>query len=187
MSARLWLTAYAGVVLAASFLHRAELLAALLATVLLAAGRRAPKVLKRAALATLLFTGVVVLLHVTLELQRGGDPWSWALRTLLRVLTMTSATMALTLRVDLIRLLAHRPVLGPVLLIAMAQIGAVRRLVRDTRRALLSRSPTAPGPRTYVRHGGATGGALVRRAAREMTVVTRAMTSRGAFLDADPH
>lgn len=182
-----WLFGYAALVLAASFLHRPGQLALLLATVLAAGGRDAPRLLLRAALAAALFSGVVIAAHAILELGRGGEPGPWALRTALRVLTLTTATLIVVERVDPVRLLSRRPALGPVLLITLAQIGAVRRLVRDTRLALLSRSPTRPGAHTWVRHGGATGGALVRRAGREMTVVTRAMTSRGAFLDADPN
>lgn len=187
MRTGLWLGGYAALVLAASFLHGPGQLALLLAAALAGGGRDTPRLLLRALLATALFSGVVIAAHVVVELGRGGDPGPWALRTALRVLTLTTATLIVVKRVDPVRLLSRRPVLGTVLLIALAQIGAVRRLVRDTRLALLSRSPTRPGARTWIRHGGATGGALVRRAGREMTVVTRAMTSRGAFLDADPH
>lgn len=185
MSPRLWLVLYAALVLTASFVQAPAVLAAILAVGLAAAGRAAPRILRRAALAVLLFSGAVTIAHVWLTLAAGGDPWPWTLRTNLRALALTSASLTLVHRVPPARLAALHDGLRPVVMIALAQIAAVRRLVRDARLALRSRSPRRPGPALLVRHGGATGGALLRKAARDLTLVTRALDSRGAFLDAD--
>lgn len=185
MRSRVWLAAYVAFVLAVSFVHEPAILAAALALALGAAGRRAPDVARRALGAVALFAGVVIVAHAALVLQRGGDPWPWALRTFLRASSMTAAGLTLVRRVDVLSLAALHPLLRTVLAVALAQIATVRRVVRDARLALRSRSPRRPGLRLLTRHGGATAGALLRRTARETTVVTEAMTSRGAFLDAD--
>lgn len=185
MSPRGWLVLYAAFVLAVSFLHRPDGLALALALGVAAAGRAGPSILRRAALAVLLFGGVVSAAHVWLSLAAGGDPWPWVLRTNLRALALTTASLALVRRVPPSRLAALHDGLRPVVMIALAQISAVRKLVRDARLALSSRSFRRPGPALLVRHGGATGGALLRKAARDLTLTTQALDSRGAFLDAD--
>jgi cobalt/nickel transport system permease protein len=183
---RLILAAYAAGVLLVSLLHDPRLLAVALAAVLLLAGRDAGRILRRAAVAVAIFTGVVVGAYVATGLWRGDDPWPWALRTILRVLTLTSATLLLGRRVAPLDLAAGSPTLQTVLVLVLAQMATLRRTLRDARLALWSRSLDRPRPRVLLRHAGACGGSLLRKARHDLTRTTDAMASRGYFLDADP-
>jgi len=168
-----------------SAVHSPLILGAALAAVLLLAGRDAPSLLKRAALAVLLFSGAVSVVHAAVVWRAGGDPVPWLVSTNLRVLTMTSLTLLTARRTDLVRAAGGSRPLQFVLVLALAQIAALRRLVGDFRAALKSRGVDRPDLRTAVRHGGAVGAALLRKADADTTVVTQAMTSRGFFIDAD--
>ncbi len=180
------LALYGAFVLLVSLLHDPRLLAVALLVVLLVAGRDAGWVLRRAALAVAVFTGVVAGAWVLTSLWRGDDPWPWALRTVLRVLALTSATLLLGRRVRLLDLAAGSRALQTVLVLVLAQMTTLRRTLRDARLALQSRSLVRPGPRVLLRHAGASGGSLLRKARHDLTRTTEAMASRGYFLDADP-
>jgi hypothetical protein len=186
MKPRAALALYAAFVLTASLVHDPRWLALALGLTLAAAGREAPVILRRAALAVLLFTGVVSAAWVIVSYGRGDDPWPWVIRTTLRVLAITSATFLLGRRVPVLSLAGDSRTLQTVLVLVLAQVSTLRRTVRDARLALRSRSLDRLGPRLLVRHAGATGGSLLRKAQHDLTLTTQAMASRGYFLDADP-
>ncbi len=183
---RLALALYAAFVLLVSFVHDPRLLAACLVAVLLVAGRDAGRILRRAATVVAVFTGVVVGAWVLVSLWRGDDPWPWVLRTVPRVLALTSATLLLGRRVRLLDLSAGSRTLQTVMVLVQAQTSTLRRTLADARLALRSRSLVRPGPRVLLRHAGASGGSLLRKARHDLTRTTEAMASRGYFLDADP-
>jgi cobalt/nickel transport system permease protein len=182
---RLALIFYAVFVLLVSMVHDPRLLAGALVAVMAFAGRESGWLLRRAGLAVAVFTGVVVGAWVVTALWRGEDPWPWALRTVLRVFALTSATMLLGRRVRLLDLAAGSRTLQTVLVLVISQTTTLRRTIRDARLALRSRSLVRPGPRVLLRHAGSSGGSLLRKARHDLTCTTEAMASRGYFLDAD--
>ncbi len=168
-----------------SSIHAPRTLGLALAAVLILSGRDAPVLLKRAACAVLLFSGAVSIVHAAVVLRSGGDPLPWLVSTNLRVLTMTSLTLLVARRVDLVQAAGCSRPLQFVVVLALAQIAVLRRLVRDFALALRSRGVDRPGLQTAVRYGGAVGAALLLKADHDATTVTQAMTSRGFFNDAD--
>jgi cobalt/nickel transport system permease protein len=186
MRSRLLLLPYLAFVLLVSLVHDPWVLAGALAAVVAVSGRDRRWVLRRSLLAVALLTGVVCVAWIVTGLLRGEDPWPWVLRTLLRVLALTSATLLLGRRIHVLDLAGSSPGLQTFLVLVLAQSASLRRTVDDARLALRSRAIVRPGPRTLLRHAGSTGGALVRRAHHDLTRTTEAMTARGFFLDADP-
>ncbi|MBD3222345.1 hypothetical protein GF314_13990 [bacterium] len=180
------LVLYAAFVVLVSFVHDPRLLAACPVAVLLVAGRDAGRILRRAAAVVAVFTGVVVGAWVVASLWRGDDPWPWVLRTVPRVLALTCATLLLGRRVRPLDLAAGSRTLQTVVVLVQAQTSTLRRTLGDARLALRSRSLVRPGPRVLLRHAGASGGSLLRKARHDLTRTTEAMASRGYFLDADP-
>lgn len=186
MKARAALALYAVFVLTTSLVHDPRWLALALGLTLLAAGRDAPAILRRAALAVLVFTGVVSAAWVITSYAGGDNPWPWVVRTTLRVLAITSATFLLGRRVKVLSLAGDSRTLQTVLVLVLAQVATLRRTVGDARLALRSRSLDRIGPRLLLRHAGATGGSVLRKSGHDLTLTTQAMASRGYFLDADP-
>ncbi len=185
MTPRLMLILYGAYILTVSLTHDPIWLAGCWMLPLIAARREAPQLLRRALATTLLFSGVVTAAHIVLSLTEGNDPWLWALRTNLRVLALTSATLLFSRHVNPLVLAGSSPILQTVVVLVLAQISTLRRLVADARDALRSRTADRPGITLLVRHGGATAGTLLRKAHHDLTTTTEAMTSRGFFLDAD--
>jgi len=184
---RTWwpITLYSGVVLLISLSHDPRVPAAVLILILGVAGRRGPRLLLRALITTALFSGLVTLGYVVVALDQGNAPWLWVLRTNLRVLALTTATLLFAALVDPLTLVRSSRWLQTVVVLVLAQITTVRQLVGDARLALLSRSPGRPRLSALIRQGGSIGGALLLKAQRDLTTRTEAMTSRGFFLDAD--
>lgn len=159
--------------------------ATVLAATLLAAGRGAPLLAKRVLAAVAIFGGAVSLAWTASSLWRGESPWSWLLLTGLRVGAMTALTLHAASRIDPVRATARWPSLQFAVLLALAQIRMLEHMGRDARLALRSRALRRPGPGTVLRHGGAVGGAVVRRAQHDLEARLRAMDARGFFADAD--
>jgi len=179
------LIVYALAVTALTLVHDPRIYTAVMGLALLAAGRDAPGLVKRALLAVVLFSGVVSLAYAVTMLWRGESPWTWLLRTNLRILAMTTLTLTLTARVDLVSATSRLPTLQFVVILTLAQIRTLHRLWDDCRLALRSRALRRPGPGATLRHGGAAGGALLRRAEHDLEARLRAMEARGFFVNAD--
>ncbi len=181
----IWLILYAITVTILSLVHDPLVFAAVLAGTLLIAGRDAPGLARRALLAMALFSGVVSVAYAVSTLWRGDSPWVWLLRTNLRVMAMTTLTLLIASRVDLIRATSRLPALQFLVILTLAQIRSLRCLWEDFRRALQSRTLRRPGPGTALHHGGAAGGALLRRAEHDLEARLQAMDARGFFVDVD--
>jgi cobalt/nickel transport system permease protein len=179
------LTGYALAVAILSLVHDPRVLAVVLLLTLGVAGREAPGVARRALLAVVLFSGVVSVAYAASQFWRGDSPWAWLLRTNLRVLALTTLTLTVAGRVDLVGATARLPALQFVVILTLAQIRTLRRLWTDFRSALKSRALRRPGPGDALRHGGAAGGALLRRAEHDLEARLRTMEARGFFVDAD--
>ena len=202
MRDRALLLLYLATVTAATLVHEPRLLGAALAVVLASAGRRAWPLARRAGRASLPFVAAVAAGWLVV-LVAGGHAFRGAaapgtaavttaatagsalLRLALRVTLLTALAFRLLPSLSLARALAFSATLRFVLVLALSQLLAFRRLFGDFRLALESRSPRRVGPRLALRHGAATAAWFLRRAEHDATTLTQALDARGFFLDRD--
>lgn len=185
MSARWILVAYAVAVFALATVHDARVLAAALGLWLGLAGRDAPRVLRKAVIATGLFSVTVTAAALIVGALQSTPDWAWALRTNLRVLVLTSLTLLTFERVDLARALAPWPAASTLLTLAGAQIRLLQREFDDLRLGLASRTTRRPGAITVARHAGGTGAHFLGRAVHDAEEIGLAMQARGVWRDQD--
>ena len=179
MRDRLGLAAYLAAVVAATLVHAPVLLAAGLALALLAAGRGALRLVRRALFAVLPFLLVLNLSLLALPMAGGGSRAAYLLRTDLRLLFIASLSLLLVERVNLFRALAPWRRLSAVLVLAAGQIETGRRLLADFRLALASRSLERPGLALLYRHVGVMGRHFVLRGEAASAELAQALRSRG--------
>ena len=181
MRDRILLLVYAAAVVAATSLHDPRLLAAGLAAVLLLAGRGAARLLARSLRAILLFDGIVSASVAAAGLLRGRFPGPYLLLVNLRVLLLTSMTLLLARRVNVVSAAAFSGTLRRILSLALGQTLTLGRTLRDFRLALRSRSPRRPPLRELYRHGTRMGVHLLDRSLANAEEIHQAMISRGLF------
>jgi len=182
---RLGLPLYLLAVLAATLVHDPRILGLGLLLTVLAAGRDLPRVLRRAVLSVLFFTGAVSLSYLVAGLLRGSFSWTYLLRLNLRVLLLACLSFLLPRRVDLIRALDFSPFLLRLTLLTYGQIITFRRIFHDFSLALRSRSLVRPRLTDHYRQRAATAGFFLEKSLRDAQEITQAMSSRGFFLDQD--
>jgi len=180
---RALLLLYLGAIVAATFVHEPARLAAALAAVLLASGRRAPRVLARAARAAAPFAAAVSLGWLAASWWEQRPAGAALLRLNLRVLLMTCLTFALAARLDLQSALGFSRTLSFALVLTVSQVLTFRRLHADFRLALRSRSPRRASTAASLRHGAAAGAWFLRRAEHDAVEIAQALDARGFFLD----
>ncbi|MDQ7005822.1 MAG: ABC transporter permease [Acidobacteriota bacterium] len=183
MKPRLLFALWALAVVGATLIHDPWLLAAAAAGALLAAGRRAPRVLARAALAV----GPVVLAvgggwWIARRLA-GGSPWPVITLVAVRVLLIAVLTQVWLLRVDPLRAVAFSPTLTFLLTAAWSQWLVLRRLHGEMRAALTSRLLRPAGRTLLWRHAAAQAATVLERSLARAEQTTDAMRSRGFFDD----
>lgn len=202
MKDRALLLLYLGAVAAATLVHDPRALGAALVVVLASAGRRRAWPLARRALRASLPFVAAVAAGWALVLGFGGHAFGATvpgnavvttaatagtalLRLALRVTLLTALAFRLLPSLSLARALAFSATLRFVLVLALSQLLAFRRLFGDFRLALESRSPRRVGPRLALRHGAMTAAWFLRRAEHDATTLTQALDARGFFLDRD--
>jgi hypothetical protein len=203
MRDRALLLLYLAAVTAATLVHDPRALGAALVVVLASAGRRrAGPLAWRALRASLPFVAavaagwLVVLAAGRQAPGAGAVPGHIAvttaatagaalLRLALRVTLLTALAFRVLPSLSLARALAFSATLRFVLVLALSQVLAFRRLFGDFRLALESRSPRRVGPRLALRHGAMTAAWFLRRAEHDATTLTQALDARGFFLDRD--
>jgi hypothetical protein len=158
-------------------------LAVCCALILLAGGRRSPRLARRALLATGFFTGLVSVAWLVAALFKGTVPTEALIRLNLRVFAMTTLTFVAVARLDLRQITAFAPRLQTLVVLILAQIGVYRRLLGDFRMATRSRTFRRPALRESVGKGAAVGATFLRRAEHEAAQLTQGMVSRGFFDD----
>ncbi|MCB9513736.1 MAG: ABC transporter permease [Candidatus Latescibacteria bacterium] len=181
MKDRLGLALYLAAVVAATLIHRPLLLGAGLAVAVLAAGRAAPRVGRRALVASLPFL-VVLDLSLLLPLTEGSRA-AYLLRTDLRLLLLAWLSALLVERVNLFRALAPFRRLSALLVLASGQVLLLRRVLGDFRLALASRSPSRPTLRLLYRQTAATARHFLVRSESDGLELAQALRSRGFDLD----
>lgn len=171
-----WLTA----VVASGFVHRAEVFALGLVLVLLLAGRAAPSIARRALLAVGLFVATVSVAYAAFGWWReGAVDVAWIVRTNLRALFLTSATLLVVARVDLRRAFAPWPGVLTLLAVIGAQVRLLQRELEDYRLGLRSRTARPASTVTAARHAAAGGAHLLGRAMHDADEIALAMRARG--------
>ena len=182
---RLGLALYLALVVTITCIHDVRALALGVLLTALLAGRDLPLVARKAALAVLVFSGVVSLSYLAAGILRGGLSWTFLARLNLRVLLLSSLSFLLPLRVDLLRALSYPPAFQSLLLLAYGQIMTFRRIMQDFGLALKSRSLRPPGWRDHYRQRAAMATFFLEKSLRDSQEITMAMSSRGFFLDRD--
>lgn len=175
----LGLAAYLAFVVAATSIHLPSALAAMLAIAIAAGGRAAPRIVARAARATLPFSLLVIL---PWWLVHGGEAAApYALRTGLRIATIATASFVFIARIDLLRAVRFSPTLAWLLALTHSQILVLQRAAADFDQAFASRCIVRPRLRDRLRHAAALAALLVATALRQAEEVALAMRSRGFF------
>ena len=177
------LALFAAFVVVATLVHTPASLAGLGLLALLAAGRQAPRVLRRAARAALPFTAIVAVPWLLVHGLDAGVPF--ALRLLLRVGAIAVASFVFIERVDLLRAVRFAPTLCWMLTLVSSQILVLQRVGADFSDAFASRCIDRPCLRDRLRHASAKAAFLIAVALRQCEEVALAMRSRG-FFDAPP-
>jgi cobalt/nickel transport system permease protein len=173
MRDRLLLLGYAVAVIAATSIHDPRWLGVGLVLALLAAGRDAPRLLRRTLLAMLAFSAVVSVGYVVAGLLAGNLNPEYLIRINIRVCLLTFLTSLLVARVDFLRALNFWPAASYLAALILSQVVTFRRL---------RRLPLRDG---YAQSAGAAVH-LFDKAERTAGEIALAMRSRGFFAPAGP-
>jgi cobalt/nickel transport system permease protein len=177
------LAAYASAVVGATLVHDPALLALGVAAVLLLAGRSAAVLLRRSLRVILVFNLAVSLGYALLAHLQDLSPWLPLARLNLRVLLLTLLTFLFVSRVNLFRALDFSPRLTWLLALAYSQALSFRRVHRDFRMALESRSITRPRLRDRYRASAAAAAWFADKALASARETAQALRARGFFDD----
>jgi hypothetical protein len=176
---RVFLLLYAAAVLLATSVHDLRLLAGLLALAFLLAGRGLPRLAGRAALALLLFNGLVTLSYAALALYRGDFSWRYVALVNLRAFLVTFLTLLAARRIDPFAAFGFSRTLLYLLTLVYSQTLTLRRLFGEFTLALKSRTIGRPPARDLYRHGAAASALLMRKSLHDAADIAQAMRSRG--------
>lgn len=183
MNARRWLFAYLGAVVAITFIHVPAVLAALLAAALGAAGPARWRLLRKAVLAVLAFNLAVSLGYAAVALWQGVFSAHYLLLMNLRVLLLVFLGFWFIDRVDILAALRGWPLATLLATLALGQIRAFERILRDFHHAFESRNLARPRLAARTRHAAAQAQTLLDKSLAASAETALAMRSRGAFDD----
>jgi cobalt/nickel transport system permease protein len=143
--------------------------------------RGARAVLRRTLLTAATLTACFVLASLAFDLLllRRPPPFQAYAGIFLRATLATFLAFAVIARVDLLGALSPWPTPTRLLVITLAQIHALRTLVKESRLGLRSRMPRKPGTRDVLQSGGAVSAAMFSLAERNGREISEAMRSRG--------
>jgi cobalt/nickel transport system permease protein len=181
MTSRIALLAYLCAVIVGTTVHDIGFLAAGLGLVLVLAGRQWLRILRKAAVAILLFNAVVMASYAVIAGMRGTFSPEYVVLVNLRVLFLTCLSFLFAARVNPFQALAFSPSLSYLFTLAYGQAMSFRRVLVDFRLAFRSRCIEWPGLRDRYRHGAAMATHLLDKSMHNATEITRVMRSRGFF------
>lgn len=181
MRDRLLLLGYAAAVLSATSIHDPLWLAVGLLLALLAAGRDAPRLMRRTLLAMLAFSAVVSVGYATAGLLAGNFDPDYLIRVNIRVFLLTFLTSLLAARIDFLRALSFSPALTYLATLVLSQIITFRRLFEDLRLAAESRRLRRLRLRESYLQSAAAAVHLFDRAEHDAREIALAMRARGFF------
>lgn len=183
MKDRLLLAIWMVAVVAITFVHDPYWLAGLLALALLLAGRDSISIIKSALIAVAL-VNLAVSLGFVISASLAGEPWGlFVVRLNLRVLLLTFLTLWMSRHLDLVRAVDFSASLKFVVVLALGQIQAMKRLLVDYRQAFASRSPRKPSLGDRLTSSGRQATALLEKAEHQAGELNQGMRSRGFFDD----
>jgi len=183
MNPRRWLAAYLAAVVALTFVHRPLLLAALLALALACSGTGRWLLLRRAFKAVLAFNLSVSLGYLVVALWQERFSATYLLVVNLRVLLLVFLGFWFVSRVNLLQALTLSPTLSFLAALAVGQVAAFSRIVRDFRLAFTSRNCAAITLADRARHASAQASHLFDKSICSAADTAMAMRSRGSFDD----
>ncbi|MDO8932673.1 MAG: hypothetical protein Q7U97_09790 [Rhodocyclaceae bacterium] len=183
MTPRRSLALYLGAVVAITFIHAPAVLAALLIGALVATGSQRWRLLRRAALAILAFNLTVSIGYAAVALWQGHFAADYLILVNLRVLLLVFLGFWFAASVNVLAALAGWPLATLLATLAIGQIKAFERILRDFRYAFESRNLTRPRPIDRTRLAAAQTQTLLDKSLAASTEVAFAMRSRGAFDD----
>lgn len=183
MKARIWLAVYLAAVVGISFIHEPAWLALILAAVLVGAGPGRWRLLKRTALAVLMFNLTVSTGYALISIWQAGFSVDYLLLINLRVLLLVFLGFWFVSRVNILQAFSFSRTLCFIATLAVGQIGTFSRIVRDFRLAFASRNPSAPRLPDRVRHAASQATHLLDKSVCAATDTAMAMRSRGCFDD----
>lgn len=181
MNARRWLYLYLAVLPLPTFVHEPRPLALAFITALLLAGSLRWQLLRRSLYAILAFNLSVSLGVILIGLWRGSVDTGWLVLANMRVLLMIYLGFWFNARINLLAALAGWPTATLIATLALGQIRAFERMLRDFRYAFASRNIVRPRRVDRRRQAGAQAVALLDKVQAQSTEVALAMRSRGAF------
>jgi cobalt/nickel transport system permease protein len=170
-------------VVAATLVHRVDVLCVALVVTLILAGADATRIVRRAVVGVAPFAGVVTVGYVAAAWWRGEVSWYFVALINARVALLASMSLLFAARVNAFRALAFSRTLVYVLTVAWSQAQTFRRLHHDFRLAFTSRSAGRVSAHDRYRHAASTASFFLRRSLVETSDITMAMTSRGFFDD----
>lgn len=183
MSARRWLFAYLAAVVTITFIHAPAALAALLVAALAAVGPDRWRLLRRTTLAVLAFNLAVSAGYAAISLWQGTFSPHYLLLVNLRVLLLVFLGFWFGARVDVLAALRSWPLATLLATLALGQIRAFERLLRDFCHAFESRNLARPRLAARTRHAAAQAQTLLDKSLAASAETALAMRSRGAFDD----
>jgi cobalt/nickel transport system permease protein len=180
---RNWLVVYLLAVVAITFIHAPEVLAALLVIAVATSGSLRWKLLRRALLAILAFNLTISAGYVCVALWLGNFVADYLLLVNLRVLLLVYIGFWFVTSVDLLGALSGWPLATLLATLAIGQIKTFERILRDFRLAFQSRNLTQPTLIDRSRHAAAQAQTLLDKSLASANEAALAMRSRGAFDD----
>jgi cobalt/nickel transport system permease protein len=183
VSARIALLGYAAALLLGTSVHHPGLLAVALAAVLVMAGRKWARVLRKASLAVLAFNTIVTVSYAVMAGLEGTFSLHYVVLVNLRVLFLTCLTFLFVARVNLFEALAFSRSLTYLFTLACGQAMTLTRVLVNFRLALKSRSIDQPVLGDRYRQVASAGVLLLDKSLHDATEITHAMRSRGVFDD----
>jgi cobalt/nickel transport system permease protein len=183
VNARFWLVAYVAAVVAATFVHDPQWLAAGLLAAVAASGQGRTRRLVRTFWSVLAFNLTVTLGYVVVTTWRGGFVPDYLVLVNLRVFLLVYLGFWFVARVNVLDALRGWPLLTLLATLALSQIRTFTRLLGDFRLAFQSRNPGRARLTDRARHAAAQSGTLLDKSLTSATEAALAMRSRGAFDD----
>ena len=183
MKDRIKLLCWFGAVVAVSLIQDPGVLALLLSGALLAQGRFAASLLRRALIAVAV-VNLAISLAFIIQAVLNDQPWAtFVLRLNLRVLLLTVLTLWFARVARLEGALDFSPSLTFLLVLVRGQIGVLRTLVADYRQAFVSRNPSRPTLNARMFASARAASALMSKAESQAEALNHGMRSRGFFDD----
>jgi cobalt/nickel transport system permease protein len=183
MRARVALLAYLAAIVLVTTVHQIGLLALGLLLVLVLAGRRWLRILRRACLAIVLFNLVVTLSYGVVAGIQGTFSLEFVVLVNLRVLLLTCLTFLFVSRVNPFEALAFSRSLTYLFTLAYSQSMAFKQAAEDFRLAFKSRRIGEVHLRDRYRHSARMGVHFLDKSLHQATEITQVMRSRGFFDD----